>query len=299
MGVSGEHCRLEELPHLLELLDEAFISGKDRRLSLAQRFPQIFCETNLDNIYVAYVDDLICSTAAIKRFAWIAQGQLWQGAMIGIVYTRPEYRGRGLASLVMRTVQGDLSKAGVDFAVLWTTIPRFYQRLGWFLEDEGVFGEVELPQSPQCSNLVVAHSLTDKHIRWIDSAYSQWVPERVVRSELDYRVVPLPASSVDAFMVNETDELQGYALVGRSMETGYVYELVGHTATFEHLWCALANSYSKIYVNARQGSQSSQWLAPRVRIIWRPQHLAMWLPLSREAKRALVGQWYIPYFDRI
>ena len=299
MEVSVDRCRPEQLPRLLTSLDDEFVFAKGREVSLAERFPQVFCQTNLDNIYVASVEGSICAATAIKRFGWIVQGRIWQGAMIGMVYTRPEYRGQGLASLVMRTVQGDLSKAGVDFAVLWTTIPSFYQRLGWFLEDRGIFGEVELPQSPQCNNPIAPRALTDKDIRWLDSVHSKWVSERVVRSELDYRVVPLPASSVDTFMLDKTDEIQGYALVGRLRKTGYVYELVGHPATFDQVWCAITNCYGKVYVNDRQGSLSSEWLTERTRIVWRPQRLAVWLPLSREAKNASVGQWYVAYFDRI
>lgn len=299
MVANVEHCRLEELPKLLALIDAEFVFAKDRHVSLAKRFPQVFCETNLANIYLAYVENSICSVAVIKRFAWIAQSRIWQGAMIGMIYTRPEYRGQGLASLIMRTVQSDLTNAGVDFAVLWTTIPSFYQRLEWVLEDKGIFGEVELPQPVNCNNLIATHSLTDKNIRWIEHVHSKWVPERVVRSKLDYRAMPLPATSVDAFMADETDELQGYALVGRSMQTGYVYEMVGHSDVFDRLWCAIANHYRKIYVNDRRDTPSTKWLDRNARVIWKPQRLAMWLRLSKEADNAPVGQWYIPYFDRI
>ena len=298
MVANVEHCRLEELPKLLALLDDEFVFAKGRQVSLAERFPQVFCEANLDNIYIAHCKNSICSTAAVKRFEWIAQGRIWQGAMIGMIYTRLEYRGQGLASLVMRTVQSDLTNAGVDFAVLWTTIPSFYQRLGWFLDDEGIFGAVELPQSIKCNNPAVVCTLTDEIIRWIDVVHSRWVPERVVRSELDYRVVPLPAFSVDAFMVDETAELQGYALVGRSMQTGYVYEMVGHPDVFDRLWYAITNDYSKIYVNDRRDSSPTGWLDRKAGVIWRPQRLAMWLQLSLEAKNTEVGQWYIPYLDR-
>ncbi len=100
-------------------------------------------------------------------------------------------------------------------------------------------------------------------------------------------------------MVDETGELQGYALVGRSMQTGYVYEMVGHSDTFERLWCAIANRYGKIYVNDRRDSLSAEWLDREAGVIWRPQRLAMWLRLSSEAKHTEVGQWYIPYLDRI
>lgn len=299
MVANVEHCRLDELPKLLALLDDEFVFAKGRQVSLAKRFPQVFCETNLNNIYVTYVDGLLCSAVAIKRFAWVVEGQTWQGAMVGMVCTRPEYRGRGLASPIMRTIESDLSKAGVDFTVLWTTIPSFYQCLGWFLDDRGVFGRVELPQSIECSRPAVVRTLTDDVIRWINVVHSRRVPERVVRSELDYRVVPLPAFSVDTFIVDETAELQGYALVGRSMQTGYVYEMVGHSDVFDRLWYAIDNRYSKVYVNDRRDSSSAEWLDKEAKVSWKPQRLAMWLPLSPEAKEKQVGRWYIPYLDRI
>jgi GNAT superfamily N-acetyltransferase len=296
---SVDRCRLEELSQLLTILDDEFVFGKGRPLSLAERFPQVFCPANLENIYVARVRKAICAAAAIKRFDWLAHNRTWQGAMIGMVYTRREYRGQGLASRVMRTLQDDLAKVGVDFAVLWTTIPSFYQRLGWFMEDVGIFGEATSLHSLQADISIAPCPLTDEVIHWIDRIHSKLVSDRVARSDLDYRVIPLPASSVDVFLLDETDEIRGYALVGRSDRAGYVYELIGHSATFDQLWGAITNCYGKVYINDRVDTLSSKWLSERATVTWRSHHLTMWLPLSAEAWNTAVGHWYIPYFDRL
>lgn len=299
MKASVDHCRLEELPELLALLDDEFVFGKGRSLSLAERFPQVFCPANLENIYVTRVGNAICAAVAIKRFDWLAYNRTWQGAMIGMVYTRPECRGQGLASLVMRTLQDDLAKVGVDFGVLWTIIPSFYQRLGWFMEDVGIFGEATSLISSQTDISIAPCPLADEVIHWVDRIHSRWVSDRVARSDLDYRVIPLPADSVDVFLLDETNEIQGYALVGRSGEVGYVYELVGHPATFDQLWSTITNCYRKVYINDRPGNLSSEWLDERATVTWRPHHLTMWLPLSAEARNTAVGHWYIPYLDRL
>lgn len=295
-----EQCNLEQLPHLLAFLDEEFVFSKGRTLSLAERFPQVFCPANLENIYVAQDRSSIYAAATVKLFDWLTPGKIWKGAMIGMVYTRPEYRGHGLASLVMHTIQNDLSRRGVDFAVLWTTKPNFYQRLGWFMEDIGILYEAVLPCSSQSSKeFIIPRSLTSEDAGWLDSLHSKWILPRVIRSELDYRVVPLPAHSVEVFRFNESDDLQGYSLVGEWGDTGYVYEFVGHPDTFDHLWSAICAHYHKIYVNDYQGSLSSKWLTATGKVLGKPQCLSMWFPFSQEAKSARIGKWYIPYWDRI
>lgn len=297
MHIDIETCRPDELSALLVLLDNEFIFTKGRQLSLGVRFPHIFNLTNLDNIYLVKIKNSISSVIAVRQFEWITQGQVWLGAMIGMVFTRPEYRGQGLASLVMKSIQARLSEIGIDFAVLWTTIPEFYQRLGWILEDKGVLGKMAQPNTSLSNDFVIPKPLDTHTIQWIDSIRSKWVSERVVRSEVDYKVLPVPVHSVDVFLY-ETREQLGYALVGKLGETGYVYELVGHPATFHYLWYSIIAHYCQLYINNQQDSLINKWLVDRGQIIWTPQHQTMWLQVSQRAKDMSVG-WYIPYFDRI
>lgn len=51
---------------------------------------------------------------------------------IGAVFTRPTYRGRGLATTMLAALLGAEQKAGTDFAFLFSNIrPRFYEEIGF------------------------------------------------------------------------------------------------------------------------------------------------------------------------
>jgi hypothetical protein len=52
-------------------------------------------------------------------------------------------------------------------------------------------------------------------------------------------------------------------------------------------------------VNEVRGSATQAWLAEHTNLIWEDKRLAMWLPLTKQAEKAELTNWYIPFFDRI
>jgi hypothetical protein len=199
----------------------------------------------------------------------------------------------------MRALQDDLGRAGVDFGVLWTTIPAFYERLGWRAGDRGVFGEA-LPRTGRNPVPGVgARPLLAGDIAVLEAIRRRWLPERVERTPLSYRSVPLPAFSVDLFYFDGDASTEAYALVGRAGQTGYVYEVVGPQPMQQRLWSAIVGSYEKTYVNDCASSPLSDWLERQGLARFQRQNLAMWLPVSRAGAGVEPGAWHIPFFDRI
>ncbi|HXG08248.1 MAG TPA: GNAT family N-acetyltransferase [Gemmataceae bacterium] len=292
-----DRCKPDDLPELVRRWDEEFVFAKGRQLSVAERFPEVVSPANVENIHLVRAGNGIAAAAAVKLFGWVAQGRTWRGAMVGLVYTRPDCRGRGLASRVLHALQEDLGRKA-DFGVLWTTIPAFYKRLGWVGGDTSLFGEAFGPPAPDAGPAIRPRPLCRDDIVLVETIRSRWAPERVERSLLSYRAVPLPACSVEAFLLDGGDGEQGYALVGRDGETGYLYELVGHPGTYEQLWGAVTASYRKTYINDRVGGALSEWLNERGLAAWKRQDLAMWLPLSARSREVPPGRWSIPYLDR-
>ena len=298
MGITTELCNAKSLSGFIELLDQEFIYGRGRRLSLAARYPNVLSQGNVENILIAHNEGVLCGGAAARLFQWFDGDRQWSGAMIGMVCTSLEYRGRGVGGAVLMALGHHLQERAIDFGVLWTTIPAFYERLGWRTLDQGVFGRVasltqyepvDATESLLCSVDLVPH---------LETARTKWLPQRVFRTALDYRVTPAACDSVRVFGDAANNYGDGYALVGEHATTGYVFEMVGALNTLERLWRSVASRYATLYVNERAGSPLETWLAQNAAMVWAPQSQAMWMRFSGH-RESPWDQWHIPYFDRI
>ena len=155
MSVAIRSCSPDDLERLIPLLDEEFVFGKGRAISLRQRFPTVFCRDNLHRILLCADEDGIVSALALRLFDWQADGETFRGAMIGMVYTSPARRGEGWASRLLATAATRLRDEGADFGVLWTGQAEFYARLGWKAADCSILGEIELDQAtPEATDAV-------------------------------------------------------------------------------------------------------------------------------------------------
>jgi predicted N-acetyltransferase YhbS len=284
-------CTGAEFEALLARLDQEFIFGKGRRLSLAQRFPEVLDPARPQNLLVVREHGLAASALALKRFDWITPGRSWRAAMIGMVYTRPERRGRGSAGALLQAAQQSLAREGVEFAVLWTTQPGFYARLGWIGADCGVLGSLEAagadpaprPAAPDAAAIARAEALRRRY-----------APQRVARSAASYAALPPPAEQLELLIEGEA-----CALLGRRGQQGYLYEFSGAPHAWPALWARLLARCRALTLNLQQDAAAQRWLSAQGAIRWQPQRLAMWLPLSAAARTARFSDWYIPFLDRI
>lgn len=284
-------CTRAEYGALLALLDQEFIFGKDRRLSLAQRFPAALDPERPQNILVARADGAVASALALKRFDWITAERSWHAAMIGLVYTRPDRRGRGGAGALLQEAQTRLARAGVEFAVLWTGQPGFYARSGWIGADCGVLGSA---QGALAGPAPPAPAPDADSIARAEALRQRYAPQRVARDMASYATLPPPAEQIELLL-----EDGAYALVGRRQTHGYLYELVGAPDAWAALWSRLGARYRALTLNLRQDTPLQRWLSAQAAIDWQPQRLAMWLPLTAPARTAPFSDWYIPFLDRI
>ncbi|TAK66887.1 MAG: GNAT family N-acetyltransferase [Betaproteobacteria bacterium] len=284
-------CGSEEFDALLALLDQEFVFGKGRRLSLQQRFPATLDRQRARNILLARADGGIASALVTKTFTWITPERNWRAAMIGMVYTRPELRARGVASALMRASQAKLAEEGIEFAVLWTAQPDFYARLGWSGIDCGTLGHAHA-MAPDASRAAPPPGEAD--IAWAEALRPRYAPERAERTERTYATLLPPAQHLELLRGDAA-----YAIVGRDGDQGYLYEMLGDSAELPTLWARLATRYRSLYLNLGQGTAAQRFLSARDGIAWQPQRLAMWLPLAASARDARFADWYVPFLDRI
>lgn len=284
-------CSAEEFGALLPLLDQEFVFGKGRRLSLQQRFPAILDPQQTHNILLARSEDGITSALVTKPFVWITPERSWRAAMIGMVYTRPQLRARGTASALLQATEARLAHEGFEFAALWTAQPDFYARLGWLGTDCGALGRAQAA-APDASRPLRPPDAAD--IAWIESLRPNYAPERAVRSGKTYATLLPPAQRLELLRGDAA-----YAIVGCDGADGYLYEMLGDIAELPALWATLAGRYRTLCLNLQQGSAVQRWLSAQGGITWQPQRLAMWLPLGAAARNARFADWYVPFLDRI
>lgn len=282
-------CMPAELPALVGLLDEEFIFSKGRSLSLAQRLPTALYAGNCPNILVACHGGEITAAIVIKRFDWIAPERSWRGAMIGMVYTRPVERGKGLASQLLRAAEQRLRADGTAFAVLWTAQPDFYRRLGWTSADCGVFGTYV-----SAGGATARCSPGDADA--IETLRLRSPGAHIARDSASYGTLPPPARRLELLA---SPDGESYAIYGVQADRDYVYEFGGTASGYAALWQDICAAPRTVYINERRDSAAQRWLLNKPGISWREQALAMWLPLAEPSCARRFADWYVPFLDRI
>jgi len=277
MAITLGTCSRNEYPRLMAALDAEFISRRGRELSLAQRFPHAVSIERIGDIHVLREDGEITACLVTRPFNWIV-GRVWRGVMIGMVYTVASARGRGFGSRLLDAVIHKLSAAGIDFAVLWSGLRGFYERLGWLQHDVGVFGTVRGGAGTPATAAIVG----------------QHQPGEVERDTLALRAIPIPA-----LRCNRVGVADGSAIYGDTGERRFLYELSGAPATWPALWAGFMSEGRQHHVNARSESASHRGLSANFDVDWQAQTLTYWRMLSVHAAHARYQTWYIPYFDRI
>lgn len=282
-------CRSTELPSLLEEVDAEFIHRKGRVGGLAERFPRLFAAGNLRHVHVARVEGQVVAAAASQLFTFVDAGRPWRCARIGAVWTHPSFRGRGLASAVMRSLVEVHTSERTQALALWTSIHPFYAALGWRLEDLGLFGT---GTSAPTGALTEPHRIADCDVKALDRIRKRHLTRFVERETADWAALPVPATAVEVFV----DE-DAYALVGTVGDAGYVYELTGAQGGLGPVWASVRARYARVFVNESVGS-TADWLAQHGGVTFTPQRLSMWMPLAQEAEQLGV-KLFVPYLDRI
>ena len=286
MGVENNcsACAPAELPGLIAQLDAEFIFGRGRKHSLIHRFPALLTPSNHENIFVAREQGRIVSAIVVKLFQWITGDRRFSGAMLGMVWTDPQQRGRGHGTRLLEHVKNEL-RHRADFAVLWTSQPAFYERTGWIAGDCAVLG-----QTAGSGNTGSARPAVN-----FESLRAIWKcqPQRVEREAHWHLPLPVDAEAREVFAAGSA-----YAIAGRNGNTLYCYEWLGDDTEFGAILGNMRAGCATLRFNERAGSRACGWLSEHG-VTWENKPLAMWLPLREQGILDTATDWYIPWLDRI
>jgi GNAT superfamily N-acetyltransferase len=287
----------DELSTVVAAFDQEFLTRKGRSLSLARRFPNALSSANRSNILVARCSDQVCGALAIRFFDWLVREQCLRGGMVGMVWVDASHRGKGVGSSLLRAARQHL-EVRADIGVLWTGTPTFYENAGWVSHDLGLLAEVGT-QSATRQEVAQGRSTLAFDPSYLETWRSRLFTSRVVRSAQDYRTVPLPAAEVICETLPGDHTASGVALIGKREATGFFYEMIAPSESWEPLWARVVSMYGTLVVNGISGDPFSEWLRERNLVTWTRSQKAMWLALSAKGKSLALEELAIPFFDWI
>lgn len=264
---------------------------------MADRFPHLLQEPDdRVRIFVAPSAEEVQAVTLSRRFECVCGVSRRPGVMVGLVATYPAARGRGLASALLERARVAAVADGAEFAVLWTGNPGFYRRLGWTQGDRGLLGELSGcgPVGP----VPPPDKLDSESLRWVEAVRAKFLPARIEREPSSYRILPAPVDRLELYRCS-AGAGDAYALAGRTDGLSVLYELVGASECFEQLWSSIRRGSDAVLVNGAVGDEGTDWLKAQGGIAWRPQPLAMWLPLTENAQADSLTSWHVPFLDRI
>lgn len=272
----------------LALFDAEFIHGRGRTLSLAQRLPGVFGTTSATTWSAS--DGGECVSALVTRpFDWLDAGATLRGAMIGLVCTRQDHRGSGLATRLLAMALGDLRERQVRFAVLWAGKPDVYERAGWHFVDRGLLGRMPGGAARQPADHLKAGADLARSV-----LEAMRLSPRLARREADWSAL-LPPSTGSRVVAGR----DCYAVIGELGDNGYLLDLDGDPAGMAGLVQSVASDYDELLLNIPGNGPIHAALAPVPGIHWQPQRLAGWMALDEGIDTACFADWYLPFLDRI
>lgn len=119
----------QERDALFAWLDEGLRDGRKGRL--ASEYPTLLDPERGAVHRIACVGEAFAAHAVSRTITVRVAGRSLRLGMIGLVYTDPRFRRRGLASACIEACVADLAADGATAALLWSDRHAFYRRLGF------------------------------------------------------------------------------------------------------------------------------------------------------------------------
>lgn len=227
-----QSIRPDARPALLAWLNRGLRKNRKRRLEA--EFPSALFSrdpaSDLQKHVVVRCGGRLASHVLVHTIPVEALGLQIELGMIGMVYTDPDFRGRGAASLALDQALAQLKERGIPLAILWSDLDAFYNRLGF---DRAGVENFYLLSSAQCQlasrsdcDRVTVRPVAETDWQDLEHLYAG-KPSRHLRPAGELaRLAAAP--DCETLVAIQGGVLTAYASMGRGDDlTGVVHEWAG------------------------------------------------------------------------
>jgi GNAT superfamily N-acetyltransferase len=199
--------------------------------SVRDEFPAVFQELPGGNSFYAEQNGKIVAHAACLTRIFRHPRFHFKVGLIGSVVTTPEYRGVGLASLLVKTALAELKNSGCFVAILWAENPAMYRALGF--ERAGREQSLQF-SAPEISEDDLGEPVIEydpkRHAEGVWRLYHQhrWTLDRSLQEMK--RLCRVPGTKV--FVTLNSDSVTSYLAVQKGLDfPNYIHEWGGRMET--------------------------------------------------------------------
>ncbi len=198
---------------------------KSQVSSVKEEYPSVFkAVPGGESLYIQQGDEVVSHVAILDREFQHPSVRMKVG-LIGSVVTRPDYRGQGYATHLIRQACIELKKRGCMIALLWSDQPNFYLPLGFYRS--GREQDVRFSLKFKMENMGIVRPMDfDKDAHFIWRLY-QKQNCRLDRSlEEQKKLLKIPR--VNVFVTEQNGKLSSYIAINKGADfTGFIHEWGG------------------------------------------------------------------------
>ena len=216
--------RPEEHPTAMRFVDSIF--RPENPQAMEAEYSHVFDKKNIENMRVIVKDDEVISHTAIFNSTLRSGDLVFKIGGISAVGTHPDYRGKGLASEVMRDCINVMRESGCHLSFLWTDRHGFYRNLGY--EPSGSFCLFKPPDSilsgasPDCEVVEYSPERLPEIIQIHDRDY--YYTERTPQEYEIYFSLP----RVQTLLALRDGKASAYAVIGKGRDLpGFIHDWGG------------------------------------------------------------------------
>lgn len=139
---------------LKKIFWNVFFEKKQRGISLSRHFPWIDHPTD-DAVFIRATESGTTAGGLALRTRHLAiDGKTIKIGMVGLVCVREQDRGRGISKMLLSAVIEYARKEQFDYLTLWTSQHAIYEKYGFYIHDQWMYGIVNVDGKPAVQGAV-------------------------------------------------------------------------------------------------------------------------------------------------